>query len=142
MGKHTGADDLSLPLMVRPNTVLPVGTVEDRPDYEYADGVTYHVFALEEGAVATAQLPALDGSIETTVEAHRIGTRVEVSVQGATRPWSVLLRGIEDVGSVTGGTAERDALRARVVPDAGLQAVVVQLPEAAAGRACLKEIVR
>ena len=32
---------LSLPLMVRPNTVLPVGANEDRPDYDYADGVTY-----------------------------------------------------------------------------------------------------
>ena len=39
---------LSLPLMVRPNTVLPVGASEDRPDYEYADGVTFHIFELED----------------------------------------------------------------------------------------------
>ena len=124
---------LSLPLMVRPNTVLPVGTNEDRPDYEYADGVTYHVFALDKGAVATARVPALDGTIETTIEASRVGAQIEVSAQRATKPWSILLRGIEKVASVTGGTAERDAMGTRVVPNAGVQAVVVQLPETAAG---------
>jgi alpha-D-xyloside xylohydrolase len=118
---------LSLPLMVRPNTILPVGAVEDRPDYDYADGVTYHVFALDEGAVAAARVPTLDGSIETTVEARRVGSRIEVSVDGASRPWSVLLRGIEDVVSVEGGTAQADELGVRVVPDTGVRAVTVHL---------------
>ncbi len=29
---------LSLPLMVRPGTVLALGALDDRPDYDYADG--------------------------------------------------------------------------------------------------------
>jgi alpha-D-xyloside xylohydrolase len=33
---------LSLPLMVRPKTVLPVGTKEQRPDNAYADGGVFH----------------------------------------------------------------------------------------------------
>jgi alpha-D-xyloside xylohydrolase len=116
---------LGLPLMVRPNMVLPVGAVEDRPDYEYADGVVYHVFELEEGVTATAQVPALDGSVEVTVEAHRIGTQVEFSVQGATRPWSVLLRGVEAVASVEGGAAQAEALGTRLVPLKGVRRLVV-----------------
>ena len=47
---------LSLPLMVQPNTALPLGKKEDRPDYEYADGVVYHVFELDEGVPAAAQV--------------------------------------------------------------------------------------
>jgi alpha-D-xyloside xylohydrolase len=125
---------LSLPLMVRPNTVLPVGANEGRPDYDYADGVTYHVFALDAGAVATAQVPALDGSITTTVEVRREGDRIEVQVQGVPKPWSVLLRGVSDgtsagVASVAGGTAKVDELGVRVVPDAGTRSVVVRLAE-------------
>jgi alpha-D-xyloside xylohydrolase len=120
---------LSLPLMVRPNTVLPVGAIEDRPDYEYADGVVYHVFALHEGAIATAQVPALDGSVGATVEACRTGSRIEVSVQGSTGPWSVLLRGIENVASVGGGTAQADELGVCVMPKAGVQTVTVRLEE-------------
>ena len=69
-----------------------------------------------------------------TVEVRRDGARIEVSVAGATptggrQPWSVLLRGIEDVGPVTGGTAERDALGTRVGPDVGARAVTVRVEE-------------
>jgi alpha-D-xyloside xylohydrolase len=120
---------LGLPLMVRPNTVLPVGANEDRPDYDYADGVTYHVFELDEGAVATACVPGLDGQIEVTVEARRTGSRIGVSVQGSTGPWSVLLRGIETVASVAGGTAQAGGLGVRVLPDAGTRSVAVRLAE-------------
>jgi alpha-D-xyloside xylohydrolase len=115
--------------MVRPNTVLPVGANENRPDYDYADGVVYHVFAWDGGVVATASVPALDGSVGATVEARRTGSRIEVSVQGSTGPWSVLLRGIETVASVAGGTAQADGLGVRVVPDAGTRSVTVRLAE-------------
>jgi alpha-D-xyloside xylohydrolase len=127
---------LSLPLMVRWNTVLPVGANEDRPDYEYADGVTFHVFELTDAA--SAGVPAPDGSVAMTVEAHREGDRIDVQVQGAPPtagrpPWSVLLRGTKEVTSVAGGMAEQDALGTRLVPGAGVRAVVVQLPEGEAG---------
>ncbi|MFQ3586803.1 MAG: alpha-xylosidase [Fimbriimonadaceae bacterium] len=36
---------LSLPILVRPNTLLPIGARDDRPDYDYADGVTLEAFA-------------------------------------------------------------------------------------------------
>lgn len=42
---------LSLPLMARPNTIIPIGTNEQRPDYDYA-GVTFHVFELQDNSRA------------------------------------------------------------------------------------------
>ena len=41
---------LSLPLLVRPNSIIPVGANDERPDYDFADGVTFHVFELQDGA--------------------------------------------------------------------------------------------
>lgn len=35
----------SLPLYVRPGAVLPWGARDDRPDYDYADGLTHRVFS-------------------------------------------------------------------------------------------------
>jgi alpha-D-xyloside xylohydrolase len=32
-------DFRTVPLLVRPNTVLPLGAVDDRPDYDHAEGV-------------------------------------------------------------------------------------------------------
>ena len=39
-------DFTSLPLMARPGTIIPVGANDQRPDYDYADGVTFHVLSL------------------------------------------------------------------------------------------------
>ena len=35
-----------IPLMVRPNTVLPLGNSEEGPEYDYADQVTFRVYAV------------------------------------------------------------------------------------------------
>jgi alpha-D-xyloside xylohydrolase len=39
----------SLPLLVRPDTVLPFGARSDRPDYDHADGVTLRLYELADG---------------------------------------------------------------------------------------------
>ena len=42
-------DYLHLPLMVRENSVVAVGACDDKPDYDYADGVELRVYALVDG---------------------------------------------------------------------------------------------
>ena len=71
-------------------------------------------------------MPALDGRIGVTVEACRVGSRIEVAVQGEAKRWSVLLRGVADVVSVEGGTAEKETLGMRIVPNADVKSVIVQ----------------
>ena len=39
---------MSLPLLVRPGTVLPMGARDDRPDYDYEDGTTTRAFQVED----------------------------------------------------------------------------------------------
>jgi alpha-D-xyloside xylohydrolase len=87
-------DYLSLPLMVRPNTVIPVGADDARPDYDYADGVTFHVFALDDGATAVATVPDAQGQEVLRVEVTRAGDTVTARTTGAQKPWRLLLRGL------------------------------------------------
>jgi alpha-D-xyloside xylohydrolase len=57
-------DFLSLPIYVRPGAVLPWGAREDRPDYDYLDGLTLRVFPGGTGTVdVTVTTP--DGRAET-----------------------------------------------------------------------------
>jgi len=109
---------MSLPLMVRPTSVIPVGSVEDRPDYEYADGVTFHVFALEDGATASARVPALDGSTAIEIVVRRVGQEITIAVEGAVGPWSVLLRGV-DAEVLSGGGIARQCQLGTLVELAG-----------------------
>jgi alpha-D-xyloside xylohydrolase len=118
---------LSLPLMARPDTVIPTGANEQRPDYEYADGVTFHVFELRDGASLSTRVPTMKGEVAMTVEVSREGQRVLVQMQGASRSWSVLLRGIASVQAVEGGKAQADALGTLLKPAKDANRLIVHL---------------
>jgi alpha-D-xyloside xylohydrolase len=120
---------LSLPLMARPNTIIPVGANEQRPDYDYADGVTFHVFELQDGATLSARVPAMNGDVTMTVEVSRVGQQVRFHAHGASKSWSVLLRGVSSVQSVKGGEAQTDVLGTRLVPAKGVRRLTVLLPK-------------
>jgi len=114
--QHEKHDYLSLPLMVRPNTILPVGVDWQRPDYEYADGVTFQLFELQDGGVIESHVPNLKGEVALKVVASRNGQVIDIQVQGATKPWSVLLRNIGMVKDVKGGVAQPDEFGIRLIP--------------------------
>jgi alpha-D-xyloside xylohydrolase len=118
---------LSLPLLARPGSIVPLGAVDERPDYDYADGVTFHVFQLQDGAAASARVPALTGGTALSLEVGRRGQEIQIQATGASRAWSVLLRGIDAVGSVEGGTAQPDPLGTRLAPAAGSRSMTVHL---------------
>ncbi|HEY5518414.1 MAG TPA: alpha-xylosidase [Cellulomonas sp.] len=83
----------SLPLLVRPGTVLPVGARTDRPDYDYADGVRLDVYGLADGARRVVTIPAIGGAVAATFTVSRTGDRIVVEAEGATGPWSVRVVG-------------------------------------------------
>jgi alpha-D-xyloside xylohydrolase len=118
---------LSLPLMVRPNTVLAVGANEQQPDYDFADSVTLHVFELEDGATIEAHVPTENGAEGASFEVRRDGSLVQVRARGAARPWRVLLRGVGAIQSASGAAAESDTLGALLTPEQGASEVKVQL---------------
>jgi alpha-D-xyloside xylohydrolase len=92
----------SVPLLARPGSVIPFGAVDDRPDYDHADGVTLHAYALPDGARVTTEIPAANGELAATFTTARDGDVIRVTAQGAAR-WRLLLPGVTSA-SVEGGT--------------------------------------
>ncbi|HZG86514.1 alpha-xylosidase [Paenibacillus sp.] len=84
---------LSLPLLVRPNSIVAVGANDQRPDYDYADNVVFRVFELEDGAEASAVVYDLRGEPAVRAKAARRGNVVRVETEGASKPWRVELGG-------------------------------------------------
>ena len=120
---------LSLPLMARPNSIIAVGANEQKPDYDFAEGVTFHVFELVDGATATTTVPTLQGGVAMTATARRDGQQITVQVNGpeAGKPWRVLLRGVKAVQAVEGGRLQVEGLGVVVVPEKGEQGVTIRV---------------
>jgi alpha-D-xyloside xylohydrolase len=71
-----------IPLFVRENTLLPVGAHDDRPEYDYLDGLTLELFVLHDGAQASAVVHAPSGAERARFTATRTGTAVELRGTG------------------------------------------------------------
>jgi alpha-D-xyloside xylohydrolase len=91
----------SLPLLVRPGAVLPWGAVQDRPDYDYADGVTLRVYEPAPGAVTVCRVPGPDGATAAVFTVTRDGDEVRVTAEGAARDWRAGVVSAEPLRIVT-----------------------------------------
>jgi alpha-D-xyloside xylohydrolase len=122
-------DFMSLPLLVRPNSILPVGKHDERPDYNYADGVTLHVYELAEGRHAPVSIPSMTGDVETTFDIERTGKLITIARRGSARPWQLFLAGFTSLGRVEGGAAETGSRGVLVTPSEAGNEMRVILPD-------------
>ncbi len=110
-------DFMSLPLYARPNSVIPVGADDSRPDYELAENVTFHLFSPDDGACIYSEVPAGNGQPATALEISRDGQQLSLKPGRAAAPWNVLLRNVPHAASVDGGNQQASALGTLITPD-------------------------
>jgi len=84
-------DFLSLPILVRPNSVIPIGSRTDRPEYDYSDNITLRIYQLENGKSVRVELPSLAGGTETTFNITKAEELITIQRQGPPKAWKVLL---------------------------------------------------
>ena len=121
-------DFLSLPLFVRPGSIIALGARDDRPDYDFTAGVTFRVYALTEGVAVACEIPGPGGAPGLRCTAKRTGKFVDVSVEGAAvAAWSVQLAGVAAVTAPAEVKAAPDPLGVVLTPAAGTRALRVSL---------------
>jgi alpha-D-xyloside xylohydrolase len=98
---------LSLPLLARPNSVIPVGNIDHRPDYDYGNAVTLRLYQFAEGSYKSITVPTQTGGVDAVFETKRRNGQIAVRCEGNTKPWRVLLVGVEAVAAVEGGSVEK-----------------------------------
>ncbi|MDF2927368.1 MAG: alpha-xylosidase [Paenibacillaceae bacterium] len=86
-------DFLSLPLFVRPSSILAIGACETAPDYDYADGVELRLYELQEGTAASATVRNIGGAVALQVEAVQENGTICVAFEGAGKAFSIRMYG-------------------------------------------------
>lgn len=115
---HEIHDFMSLPLMVRPNTLLPIGADSQNVEYDYGKGLSLHLFQL--ATAARASVKDMHGKDLLDVEAVNQAGHVTVAFKGRGEDVSVVLRGIEEVRGLAGARAEATPLGLRLWAEPGL----------------------
>jgi alpha-D-xyloside xylohydrolase len=124
---HQRFDVMSLPLLVRPNSVLPVGAHEDRPDYDFADGVTLRAYEIAEGSKVTVEVPTISGEADSVFEIRRHGNSIVAERTVGSKPWQLLLVNLDSARVVAGGAAERSTEGTLITPAEGSGRVEISL---------------
>ena len=65
---HEVCDFGTVPVYVRPGSVLPVGSRSDRPDYAYAEDVTLRAYQLADGTRVNVSVPDQTGEVAAEFE--------------------------------------------------------------------------
>ncbi len=96
-------DFFSLPLYVRENTLLPIGSEITRPDYDYTKDLSLHIFELTDKAETTVF--STDAEPVLNVKAEKKGDTVSVFLDKLYKGTKIVLRNVERISSVTGAEA-------------------------------------
>ncbi|GIP46019.1 alpha-xylosidase [Paenibacillus sp. J45TS6] len=104
---HENHSFRTLPMMIKPNSLIAVGAVNDVIEYDYADGVSLHLFELADQAAAEAKVLSTKAEEELAVSVSRAGSELKVSATGEGKAWSLVLRDIHEVSGVNGGTVSK-----------------------------------
>ncbi|BCS80579.1 alpha-xylosidase [Anaerocellum diazotrophicum] len=86
----------SLPLLARPNSIIPMGSCDTRPDYDYAQNVTLNVYELEDGNTVSVAVKNTNGETELELEVKRDNDKISINVLKDTqKPWILLFHGLK-----------------------------------------------
>ncbi len=109
---------LSIPCLVRENSIIAVGAVDTKPEYDYAEDVTFKVYELTEGIAAKTQVYNTRAELELSISVLKEGNTITVSVQhfGDAKPYKVYLHAVKNIASVTGGTGQEAEKGTVIIP--------------------------
>lgn len=89
-------DYLHLPLMARANSIVAVGACDDRPDYDYADGVELRVYTLADGSKAETTVYDMAQNAALHVSVVRSGAQITIQTRNTGgKPYTVRLVGVQ-----------------------------------------------
>lgn len=122
---HEVHDFMSLPLMVRENTLLPIGADDQNVEYDYGKDLTLHLFALKDQA--RADVKDMYGNPMLTARAKNEGGSVTLTFEGRAQNLSVVLRNVHQVKDLTGADAQDTELGLKLTVNAALGSVTFTL---------------
>ncbi len=109
-------DYLSIPLMVRENSIVVMGAHDDKPDYDYADGAEVRIYALQDEKEASTVVYDMKQHVDFTITAKKSAGKIDISADG-TKPYTIRLVNVK-AASANGAAITVDENDTLVTPNA------------------------
>ncbi|MFW5982097.1 MAG: alpha-xylosidase [Halanaerobiaceae bacterium] len=120
-------DFMSIPLLVRPNSIIAVGNEDTKADYDFASNVSYELYNIEEGKSAETEVYNKNAKRESKIVAENKENIIYIKVEGFEKTYSLLLCNTAEVESVKGGSFTEEDKGTRILPDEGVSELEIIL---------------
>ena len=94
-------DYFGLPVLVRENSIIAVGSCDSRTDYEFGHGVEFWLSVFEDGGICETSVTDLSGKVVMNIKAVREADVIRLSVEGGNGNWSYKVLGAQNVKVLT-----------------------------------------
>ncbi len=119
---------MSLPLYVRPNSLIILGNNKAEVDYMYHQNFEAHLFALGDNQQAEASiLSAKTREVVAQIKAQRSNDTITVALEGQATGWSLVLRNIFSIGSASCGNITTTELGTAIAFTGAEQNIIIDL---------------
>jgi alpha-D-xyloside xylohydrolase len=94
-------DYMSIPLMVRENSIIVTGANDNVADYDYADGCELRVYAIHDGIKIDTVVYGLNNTAELNVSVKRLGHSIHITADSS-KPYSIRMINMQAANAVNG----------------------------------------
>ena len=108
---------LSIPMMIKENSIVAVGANNTVPDYDFGKDVSLEVFELVDGKIANVEVLNKEREVVLSATALRSENTIEFNIE-AKDSYSIILRGITEVSNVEGASFELTEKGVKLTPTA------------------------
>jgi len=115
----------SLPLMVRPNSIIAVGQAGDSADYDYSQNVEFHVFELSYNSPVSTKVYDNQGELKIEISVLREDDKISIKVKNEGKDYSIVLNNLWDYKKVDHGQVEESENGVKVIPEKDAEEIVV-----------------
>lgn len=107
--------------------MLALGSNDQKPDYDYSQQTEFHLFELEDGAVAESTITDLSGKKIFSLSAARNGNTITLTCEGDAPGWTICLRNIAQISGFSQGTSATQVQGVVLTPVTGCKKYVITL---------------
>ena len=118
-------DYFSLPLFVRENSLIATGARNDQAEYDYLNDIILHLYQLQDGKRAEAELVNSRGEIVNRVKVQKNGNKIEFKMERLEKNMKIVLNSISEIKALKGGEYNLLKNHVEIIPEA--EKIVVEL---------------
>lgn len=118
---------LSVPMMIKENSIIAVGAENNKPDYDYRKDVSLLAYELKEDTKANAKVLDMKCNEVLEVEVLKHENNITIEATGTDSSWTLILKDVVNVSSVNGATFEIEGNDTKILINSGNCKVICTL---------------